>query len=195
MSVPLPSGACCLGCGYALRGLPESVCPECGRVFDPGDPATFGTEADRARRRRRVKRMALAAAVLALLVVFAPRGIMTSTVTLTCPDCKVGYRTSRYELKPPEWMPASYPRIYVPLAEHEEQLHEHCPNHRYDVTVSVQSRIIISGTGSTTADPGDACEVCGVPAVPENGREMIEAMLRRNGVSLGCSPLAEDASP
>lgn len=25
----------CLGCGYALRGLPDNVCPECGCAFDP----------------------------------------------------------------------------------------------------------------------------------------------------------------
>jgi hypothetical protein len=24
----------CPGCGYALRGLPDNVCPECGREFD-----------------------------------------------------------------------------------------------------------------------------------------------------------------
>jgi hypothetical protein len=31
----------CLGCGYDLRGLPENRCPECGRAFDSGDPATY----------------------------------------------------------------------------------------------------------------------------------------------------------
>ena len=31
----------CLGCGYSLRGLPEHICPECGRAFDPGDPSTY----------------------------------------------------------------------------------------------------------------------------------------------------------
>src|SRR5689334_6297711 len=33
----------CLDCGYSLRGLPESRCPECGRRFDPDDPVTFDT--------------------------------------------------------------------------------------------------------------------------------------------------------
>lgn len=31
----------CLGCGYALDALPLPRCPECGRTFDPADPATF----------------------------------------------------------------------------------------------------------------------------------------------------------
>ena len=30
----------CLGCGYILDGLPEPVCPECGRIFDPVSPET-----------------------------------------------------------------------------------------------------------------------------------------------------------
>ena len=33
--------AFCLGCGYALRGLVERRCPECGRGFDPFDPWTM----------------------------------------------------------------------------------------------------------------------------------------------------------
>lgn len=31
----------CLACGYLLEFLSASRCPECGRVFDPGDPATY----------------------------------------------------------------------------------------------------------------------------------------------------------
>jgi hypothetical protein len=31
----------CLGCGYALRGLSDTRCPECGRVFDPFDHKTM----------------------------------------------------------------------------------------------------------------------------------------------------------
>ena len=30
-----------MNCGYMLRGLPEPVCPECGRAFDPADPTTY----------------------------------------------------------------------------------------------------------------------------------------------------------
>ena len=33
----------CLSCNYPLTGLPSNVCPECGRVFDPADPATMNT--------------------------------------------------------------------------------------------------------------------------------------------------------
>lgn len=34
----------CLGCGYVLTGLVEPRCPECGREFDPHDPATYSTK-------------------------------------------------------------------------------------------------------------------------------------------------------
>ncbi len=41
MAIELPDSASCLGCGYSLRGLPEAVCPECGRAFIPDDPTTY----------------------------------------------------------------------------------------------------------------------------------------------------------
>ena len=41
MDSQLPEDVHCLGCDYSLRGLPEPVCPECGRAFDPDDPSTY----------------------------------------------------------------------------------------------------------------------------------------------------------
>ena len=35
------AGVRCLNCDYLLDGLPTSVCPECGRPFDPDDPGTY----------------------------------------------------------------------------------------------------------------------------------------------------------
>ena len=186
MKIPIPNGACCLGCGYALRGLPEAVCPECGRAFDPGNSTTFVLERDLRRRRR--KRVGVVVAALGLLGAFAPRGIMTSTVTLTCPDCKAVYRTARHELRPPGWLRAGYPAICLPLVEHKEKPHENCLNHRYDVSVTLQSRVVIRASGSASGDPGDVCEVVGFPAIPKNARKMIDSMIRQNGLSVGCCP-------
>ncbi len=31
----------CCGCGYSLRGLDASACPECGRGYDLDDPSTY----------------------------------------------------------------------------------------------------------------------------------------------------------
>jgi hypothetical protein len=33
--------ACCSCCRYALRGLPDNRCPECGTAFDPTDPQRY----------------------------------------------------------------------------------------------------------------------------------------------------------
>ena len=33
----------CLSCRHSLRGIHSERCPECGRPFDPDDPATFAT--------------------------------------------------------------------------------------------------------------------------------------------------------
>lgn len=41
MPTLIPDTAVCLGCGYSLRGLPEAICPECGRAFNPDDPTTY----------------------------------------------------------------------------------------------------------------------------------------------------------
>ena len=41
MSLIVPDRALCTGCNYALRGLSEPRCPECGRPFDPDDFSTM----------------------------------------------------------------------------------------------------------------------------------------------------------
>lgn len=46
----------CMGCGYALRGLGQPRCPECGREFDPSDPRTFEIHAPSSRLTRFLRR-------------------------------------------------------------------------------------------------------------------------------------------
>jgi hypothetical protein len=53
VTVAVPDTARCLHCGYALRGLPEAVCPECGNAFDPERPETFKDPDGPPRRRAR----------------------------------------------------------------------------------------------------------------------------------------------
>lgn len=40
----------CLDCGYNLNDLIDQRCPECGRLFDPHDNATWGTTSSAKRR-------------------------------------------------------------------------------------------------------------------------------------------------
>ncbi len=42
-----PPGIFCNSCDYDLKALPTGRCPECGRDFDPLQPATFATSPSR----------------------------------------------------------------------------------------------------------------------------------------------------
>ncbi len=55
----------CRRCGYALAGLAEPRCPECGRAFDPDDPRTVARRADHWQRSRRNLRAGVLMALLA----------------------------------------------------------------------------------------------------------------------------------
>ena len=86
----------CLHCSYALDGLAESRCPECGRPFAPDDPTTFATRPktrkdlildvlrstfpDNGKARRRVawREIALIVVLLALLAYFTSIGWIAS---------------------------------------------------------------------------------------------------------------------
>jgi hypothetical protein len=59
----------CLNCGYDLRGLPENRCPECGRAFDPGNPATFAPAQRAVQQPWRVAGVLATIAVVVLTVV------------------------------------------------------------------------------------------------------------------------------
>jgi hypothetical protein len=87
----------CLGCSYALDGLPEARCPECGRTFDPSKPATFRREAGpRPEWHRAFLRAILlgaAAGVVALFWLFmaGPLALDTSCIVLlVCPPLVAG---------------------------------------------------------------------------------------------------------
>lgn len=65
----------CRKCGYALVGLSENRCPECGRGFDPGDPRTFLKSARGWRVRWWGKRIALGIGLLVAVCVVAAAAI------------------------------------------------------------------------------------------------------------------------
>ncbi|MDG1359963.1 MAG: hypothetical protein P8P71_05930 [Phycisphaerales bacterium] len=60
----------CHGCQYDLTGLAAGACPECGRRFDPADPATFAAANGFEHRRRQVVIGMAAAGLLAAMVVW-----------------------------------------------------------------------------------------------------------------------------
>lgn len=60
----------CRDCQYDLSGLGAGPCPECGRRFDPGDPASFVTERGFEHHRRQVWIGVAAAVLLAAMVIW-----------------------------------------------------------------------------------------------------------------------------
>ena len=54
----------CLECGYILQGLTYNRCPECGRGYDPKNPATFRSGNDKPQILRRYLRLAIVASAL-----------------------------------------------------------------------------------------------------------------------------------
>ncbi|HWE96504.1 MAG TPA: hypothetical protein VG269_21255 [Tepidisphaeraceae bacterium] len=85
----------CLTCGYVLLGLPEGRCPECGKSFDPDNPATYTTRPLFVRWKYWLPGFVLAAgggAVLsALLVFFAGWGVAATIAAPFAVGASVGY--------------------------------------------------------------------------------------------------------
>lgn len=60
------TGMYCRQCGYALRGLSEPRCPECGRPYNPTDPKSYLHHPRGWSLRRRARRAAWSLALLAV---------------------------------------------------------------------------------------------------------------------------------
>lgn len=105
----LPAQARCTGCGYLLRHLPSTTCPECGRSFDPDDPATFNADPSRRRRRRLARYFLITFVMAATLYLLRPRQTFTSTLTWTCQRCGASTRVTRTEWVGPSWAKFHYP--------------------------------------------------------------------------------------
>ena len=93
----------CKSCGYELVGIASGCCPECARKFDPADAATFDTVPRRTRLRRRVRRLAIAGTVLALVIVFFPRGYARGRLTFR-PAAGAPLERVRIQIAPPVWL-------------------------------------------------------------------------------------------
>lgn len=104
-----PEAAQCLQCGYLLLGLTHAKCPECGREFDPADPRTFDSDPPESRRRRRFKRVGVFISIAAVVLLLCPRGLLRGTLVFTRADCDEQITFARTQLRPPRWIPFSYP--------------------------------------------------------------------------------------
>ncbi|MCH7702587.1 MAG: hypothetical protein IID37_12960 [Planctomycetes bacterium] len=167
MSERIPESAQCRSCGYRLRDLPDPVCPECGRGFDPGDSKTYIADPDRRRRRRWLGRLSVVAAIILLALGFFPRRVLTGSISFTCPSCGEKITTRRWEPVPPSWISLRYPgfhwttRSAIPSAT-PVRAGAVCTNHNYSVNVRAEFHVG-SVTGSAA---GGAVFVNGQRATP-----------------------------
>lgn len=203
--------AWCQRCGYPLRGLPEPVCPECGRGFDPDDSTTFETLPPAVRRKRRIKRASLAVAGLALILyALAPRGILSGTLTFTCTQCGHLVRIERRELKPPRWISFRYPSVRwsanspsasagaavpgvasppgltstAPPSKSAAPCRAHCFN--VSVRFDMHNGGWASGKGIST--PGNPLFINGLSTTPESARAVLEHLMSPNNSGIGVGP-------
>lgn len=179
----------CLTCGYLLRGLPEPVCPECAREFDPADPTTYDADPPGRRRRRWLIRGAVAVAMLAIAVAVFPRGILKANVTFTCSQCTRSTTVTRWQLNPPSWIRFAYPGIDSrsnPTTVTANPSAKNC-SHQYDF--KIRSDLPIGGwvAGSGSNQPGKPMTVNNVPVSIDTAPQALRALLKpgNNGISVG----------
>lgn len=181
MSERIPESAQCRSCGYRLRDLPDPVCPECGRGFDPADPKTYIADPERRRRRRWVGRLSVVAAVIILALVFFPRRVLTASISFTCVSCGEKTTTRRWEPVPPSWISLRYPgfhwttRSAIPSAT-PVRAGAVCTKHTNSVNVRAEFHVG-SVTGSGT---GDVVTINGQRATPATAVAVLKALSSRS---------------
>jgi predicted RNA-binding Zn-ribbon protein involved in translation (DUF1610 family) len=176
--IDVPEEARCLGCGYRLRGLAAPMCPECGRAFDPGDLTTFDHDPRVRRRRRWATRIAVWGTVIVLVAVFAPRGIMKSSMVFTCANCGQKITSTRWEARPPSWFPGQYLGLSWTTRTEPSPAKTVVPRqeHVYAVNVSAQMRWGWC-SGSISPREGSCPTVNGWKATPETASDILRRMM------------------
>ncbi len=177
----LNSEPACLGCGYRLVGLPTTVCPECGKEFDPADIRTFDN-VRRTKFRRRQLRRRLWVAVVAILIAWSvPQGMWRGELAFTCTHCQQRIVVTRWQLLAPRWLPVRYPGLHwtegepsgpgsVPL----------CVAHNY--SVFFRNEIWHTRFASTSPIRKIAMlrSLSVTRPVPENANEVLRTEIRRH---------------
>ena len=191
----IPPEARCLTCGYLLRGLPEPVCPECGRRFDPLDAATFDSEPPKRRRRLWIIRASVTLAILLLAFGLFPRKLLKSDMTFACSQCGESIIVSRWEPKPPRWVPFRYPGFHwrsdTPSSNTTGT--GSCNEHRYDT--SVRFDLYMGGWSTGTSPfykPGYVATFNGHRATPETATRVLKSLMTPSnfGITVYWAPVS-----
>lgn len=100
--------AYCKGCDYVLGGVAGTICPECGRPFDPACDATYSPRPN-ASRRRWIARARWAALILLVWLAFSPRRLERLEFSWPNPDGVTVTSLTRWEVVGPSFLPFRYP--------------------------------------------------------------------------------------
>jgi rRNA maturation protein Nop10 len=178
----MPEHARCLGCGYMLRGLPEPVCPECGRSFDPADPTTYDPNPPGSRRRRWVRRGIVAGVIVLLLLGFFPRRLLSGSITFTDIESGDQVVVRRWEPVPPSWIPFRYPGVHWTSGDSENIREAGSTASRRSWDVQVRSdNWIGSCCMGTTRDPGEIVEVIDLETTPSTAPDVLKGLTSPSG--------------
>ena len=192
----IPPQARCLSCGYRLRGLPEAVCPECARAFDPLDPTTFDADPSGRRKRKWIVRGCVGLALVVLLFGLGPRRLLEGDLTFTCLHCTDKQTIRRWELVPPRWIPMRYPGIHWRSAHSGRSKSDtagQCKEHLYGVSIRAEFRVG-SVTGSTTPDVGEVPWINGQITTPQTAPDVLKSLMApsNTGITIGAVPAPDD---
>lgn len=175
----------CLFCDYDLRGLTRDICPECGRSFDPMNPATFNLKRGRTRLRRRIRLLGALCLLAMIGYGAAPRGIRVATVFFHCKRCGGEWTFRREELKPGPWLPIRWPgwttQQFVPAATTAGTESVRCADSEHVIDKAGYTRGTRAGYTGATVGPIDndvdviAC--CGRKMTPDNADWILRSIL------------------
>ncbi len=185
----------CKACGYELTGIASGPCPECAREFDAADPASFDAVPRRTKLRRRLRRLTIGFAVLALAVVFFPRGYARARLILR-PAGGPPVELVRLELAPPVWLAkigVAYPgrtREVAPTGGFGLVVDFYASSWRFTMRGKRSAGSLRSSAGTGA----DVVTINGVTASPENARAVFNTVIpdmfadRGFGVTIGSPP-------
>ncbi len=172
----------CLFCGYALRGLPSGICPECGRAFDPANPKTFDSSS-RQSQRRRWRRVGIVLLFVGLAVyAVCPRSMRTMFVTFGCPNCLETLTVRRTEPQPVSWLPIRLPG-WVSRERGEgprsPELPQACTDHHMgDSLVGLSlGQISMGGSAKNPTSRNSGIIINGMAVTPETADDVMKKLM------------------
>jgi ribosomal protein L37E len=185
----------CRSCGYQLRGLTQSVCPECGRAFDLADPQTFESRPPEWRRRRKIRRAVALLALILIVAVCFPTKLIKGKITLQCQTCGVEQITYRWEPRLPDWVGLRLVGFHWRTGELRDprETRKECQEHNYDKATGeiwIQTR---SFRVSTSCDQGYRPFINDAALSPETTVRILRQAMNPKNTSMGtkCAPKAD----